>query len=123
MTDKTCVNCSNPATHTHTITNELLCCGHASQDIDAVPIRANHKCEKVYTIEQHSRELECEHRDNLNPPTGSLIPCHETAKWEITRNLPGAPTRSRYCPEHYLERLQEIMEKSTEDKLEVHLHD
>lgn len=116
-----CALCSAPAKHKHAITGELACCGHASNDIDAKPIEDGHECETYRTIEQHTRssKLECEHRDNPNPPTGDLVPCHEDAEWEITTSHfpgeptdpehPGAPTKTRYCDEHFLRRLREVL--------------
>jgi hypothetical protein len=37
-----------------------------------------------------------------------LIPCHETAEWAITTKYTGlgGPTRTRYCDEHFLNRLR-----------------
>ena len=130
-----CAFCGGPAAHKHNLTGEYQCCGHAAGDIDAEPIRDEHECEKFYTIEQHTRSepLECEHRDNPNPPTGDLVPCHEDAEWEITTSwfpgdtldpdFPGAPTSSRYCREHFAERLQDIMDRATGDQLEVRPRD
>lgn len=115
-----CVHCDGPATHKHETTGEVLCCGHASWDIDAKPIRDTHSCEKFYTVRPHHRELECEHRDVPDEPTGDLNPCHETATWDITTSRfpgypfdpthPGAPTSSLYCPDHFSDRLEDIID-------------
>jgi len=132
-TDRKCVHCKGPASHEHALTGELLCCGHASWDIDAEPIRDDHECAKFYTIERTSRGLECEHRDNPNPPTGDLVPCHETAEWRIVTSMfpgdpsdpdqPGAPTGSRYCGEHFVARLNDILSRAAGNKLEVRPRD
>lgn len=132
-TERECVHCGGPATHKHAHTGESLCCGHASWDIDAEPIRDGHSCEKFFTVEREARELECEHRDNPNPPTGDLVPCEQTAEWRITTSRfpgnpvepdhPGAPTSTRYCPEHLAERLDRILDHSGSAKLEVRLRD
>lgn len=117
-----CVHCGGPPTHEHAHTGEPLCCGHASNDIDAKPIRENHTCEKFRTIERCSRGLECEHRDVPDTPTGDLVPCHETAEWRVTTSRfpgdpfapdhPGAPTSTRYCEEHFKARLDEYRTNS-----------
>ena len=122
-TERECVYCGGPGTHRHNQTGNHLCCGHASHDIDAEPIRDRHSCERFYTVERFARDLECEHRDNPNPPTGDLVPCHDTAEWAVTTSRfpgdpfdpdhPGAPTQTRYCPEHFAEKLGEILEGCT----------
>lgn len=132
-TNSDCVHCGAPASHEHALTGEPLCCGHASIDIDAEPIRDGHECEKFYTVERSTRDLECEHRDNPNPPTGDLVPCHETAEWRVVTSRfpgdtsdpdhPGAPTASRYCEEHFAARLADILSQSAGDKLEVRPRD
>lgn len=111
-----CALCDREAKHKHAVTGELTCCGHASNDIDAKPIEDGHECEEYRTIEQHTRssKQECEHRENPNPPTGDLVPCHVDAEWEITTEYAadgpgGAPTKTRYCDEHFLERLREVL--------------
>lgn len=135
MPSDECVHCNGPATHCHTLTGEYLCCGHAAWDIDAEPIRDDHTCEDFYTIEEHTRsdKLECEHRDNPNPPTGDLVPCHESAAWEITTSRfpgdtlapdhPGAPTSTRYCDGHFADRLRDIIERADGNQLEVRPRD
>jgi len=132
-TERGCVHCDRPATHKHAHTGEPLCCGHASWDIDAEPIRDGHSCEKFYTVERESRDLECEHRDNPNPPTGDLVLCEQTAEWRITTsrfpgdpveaNHSGTPTATRYCPRHFAERLGRILNASDSAKLEVRPRD
>lgn len=132
-TGNECVHCGGPATHQHALTDEYLCCGHAAVDIDAEPLRDDHECEKFYTVKQFTRDLECDHRDNPNPPTGDLVPCHETAEWRITTSRfpgdtldpdhPGAPTAARYCEEHFTERLRTIMDRAEGDQLEVRPRD
>lgn len=125
--DRTCVHCNGPGTHQHNHTGVFLCCGHASWDIDAEPVRDEHDCVTWHTAERFNRDLECEIRDNPNPPTGDLIPCHEPAEWAITTSRfpgdphdpdqPGAPTRTRYCYRHFGERFTEILENG--DELDV----
>lgn len=132
-TNQDCAHCNRPATHKHALTGVYLCCGHASWDIDAKPIRDGHECVDFYTIERHTRELECEHRDNPNPPTGDLVPCHETAEWEVTASKfpgntvdpdhPGAPTCSMYCDEHFADDIRWIINNSAYDQLEVRPRD
>lgn len=108
-----CVACDEPATHKHAITGELTCCGHASNDIDTDPIDPDHECEPQRTIERFTRDLECEHRDYPGPKKDP-IPCKQEAVWAITTEYVapgpgGAPTRTRYCDEHFLERLREVL--------------
>ena len=127
-----CVHCGGPATHRHAITGTYLCCGHSDHDIDAEPIRENHNCEDFYTIARHTRGLECGHRDY--PGLGEdPIPCREEGVWKITTSKfpgdpldedhPGAPTSTRYCDEHFADRLRDIMGRSEGDLLEAHPRD
>ena len=51
-------------------------------------------------LETFSRDLECEHRENPDPPTGDLVPCEQEAEYAITTADFGDATRVRYCPEH-----------------------
>ena len=132
-TNQDCAHCNGPATHKHALTGVYLCCGHASWDIDAEPIRDEHECVDFYTIERHTRGFECEHSHNPDPPTGDLVPCHETAEWEVTTSRypgnpadpdqPGAPTRSRYCDEHFAERAKTIINNSPYEQLEARPRD
>lgn len=108
MATRQCALCDRDAKHKHAVTGELTCCGHASNDIDAKPIEEGHECDRERTIERHTRGLECEHRENPNPPTGDLVPCHDEAEWVITTH-DGPTTRATYCDEHFLARLREVL--------------
>lgn len=109
-----CVHCNGPATHRHALTDEFLCCGHASVDIDAKPIRDDHECVDFYTIRPCNRDFECEHRDSED---GEIVPCHEPAHWDLTvckfpgdpfdPDTPGAPTGGHYCDQHFAQRMRE----------------
>ena len=106
-----CGYCTAEATHQDALTGEFTCCGHAIS-IDAEPLEADHECEKHRTVERHTRGLDCEHQD-FPGPHQSPIPCQREAEWEITTEYAsggpgGAPTRTRYCEQHFFERLQEI---------------
>ena len=124
VNDRSCAYCGAPGEHQHNHTGEYLCCGHASIDIDAEPVRAEHECINWHTAKRFDRDLECEIADNPNPPTGDLVPCHETAEWTITTSRfpgdphepdrPGAPTRTRYCYGHFGERITNILENGDE---------
>jgi len=129
--ERECIHCDGPVTHKHTRTGELLCCGHASQDIDAKPINDGHSCEKFYTVERIVTESLCEHYADY--PSESLASCKEIAEWRITTSRfpgdpvdplhPGAPTATRYCSDHFADRLGKILTEADGAKLEVRPRD
>ena len=59
-------------------------------------------------VEPYERELECEHADTVE--TGELIPCREEAQFTISTPLWSDETRTRYCLEHALDRLEVKLE-------------
>lgn len=127
-----CVHCGGPGSHRHAHTEEYLCCGHAAMDIDAKAVRDSHECAKFYTLARTDR-LDCEHRDNPNPPTGDLIPCENDATWRVTTSRfpgdpfdpdhPGAPTATRYCDEHFVERFADIVDTTPGGDVGVRIRD
>jgi hypothetical protein len=101
-------------------------------DIDAKPINYGHSCEKFYTVKRIVTDVQCEHYDT-KCSSDELVSCNEIAKWRITTSRfpddptdpshPGAPTATRYCPEHFADRLDRILMEADGEKLEVRLRD
>jgi hypothetical protein len=56
------------------------------------------------------REIQCEHRHT--DVDGDIQQCPDTAEFWVTRPYaePGSLTRMRYCPEHTLASLEEVVD-------------
>lgn len=63
-------------------------------------------------LETSDRDLECEYRENPDPPTGDLIPCEQPAEYAITTADYGEPTRVRYCINHVWNGISGWMERN-----------
>lgn len=62
-------------------------------------------------LEPFDRDLECEHIDNPNPPTGDLVPCDLEAEFTISTPMWSDETRTRYCSIHVWDALERQVEK------------
>lgn len=72
--------------------------------------------DKYARLEPFKRDLECEHRDNPNPPTGGLEPCDLEAEYAIASPLWSDETRTRYCSIHVWDALERHVEKLQSDE-------
>jgi len=66
-------------------------------------------------LEPFQRDLECEHTENPDPPTGDLVGCDLEADYTIATPLWSDETRSRYCSIHVWDELERIVAKFEQD--------
>jgi len=71
--------------------------------------------EKYARLEPFNRDMECEHTDNQNPPSGDLVGCELEAEYAISTPLWSDETRTRYCSVHVWDALERQVEKFDSD--------
>jgi len=67
--------------------------------------------EKYVRLEPCNRGMECEHRDNPNPPTGDLVPCDLEADYRLCSPMWSDETCTRRCSIHVWDELERWVEK------------
>jgi len=70
--------------------------------------------EEYARIEPFKRSLECEYRENPNPPTGDLEPCDLEAEYTVSSPMWSDETRTRYCSIHIWNELERQLDKFKE---------
>lgn len=66
-------------------------------------------------LEPFERNLECEHTENPDPPTGNLVGCELEAEYTLSSPLWSDETRTRYCSIHIWDAIERHVEKLKPD--------